>query len=158
MTPIGSDSTLRSLLEELVAARGKLAGRASLAVLERTMDRGEMPPLHVHKDDEAFQVLDGSLVFLVGGECLRLEAGESFVAPAGVPHTHRVESDSVRYRAVAFVQSVELYERFLAAVALPLAGSAKPHEDERVVATLAAANGITVLGAPGALPGTALAA
>ena len=119
MTRFPSDSSLVSLLEELASLRGKLAGRASLAMVERTSERGEMPPLHVHREPEALHVLEGSMVLVVVGEIARLEAGESFVAPAGVPHTHRAESESARYLTVSFVQSPATYESFLRAVARP---------------------------------------
>lgn len=158
MTAIALDSILRSALEELAAARGKLAGPANLAVVERTIERGAMPPLHVHEESEAFHVLDGSLVLLVGGETVRLERGQTFVAPAGEPHSYRADSESARYVAVSFVQSVEHYEGFLRAAAQPVRGSPEPHEDEVVVATLAGANRITVLGPPGTLPTAAVAA
>ena len=96
MSAIASESTLRPALEEIAAARGKLAGPASLAVVERTLDRGHMPPLHVHEEAEASHVLDGSLVLLVGGERVRVESGETFVAPAGEPHATR-RGGSARY-------------------------------------------------------------
>lgn len=86
---------------------------------------------------------------------MRLDGGETFVAPAREPHAYRAESESARYLAVSFVQSVEHYESFLRAVAQPVPGSPEPHEDEVVVATLARANRITVLGPPGTQPGGA---
>jgi mannose-6-phosphate isomerase-like protein (cupin superfamily) len=148
----------RALLEELSAARGKLAGRATLALLERTTRRGEMPPLHVHREPEAVHVLEGSVLVFVGGASTRLVAGQSLVAPAGVPHTHRAES-SGRYVIASFVRSLSGYEGFVRATALPArAHGEEPHEDERVVETLAAENGIAVLGPPGALPVADLAA
>jgi quercetin dioxygenase-like cupin family protein len=153
MTSPASDSALRALLDEVAATRGKLAGPASLAVVERTLERNEMPPLHVHEEPEGFHVLDGSLSVVVGGVTVRLDAGKSVVAPAGVPHTYRAESERTRYLAVSFVASVELYEGFLRAAALPEPeGESGPHESDRVVTTIARGNGITVLGPPGALP------
>jgi quercetin dioxygenase-like cupin family protein len=159
MSPLSPDTTLRAPLDELAAARGKLAGPASLAVVERTIARCEMAPLHVHEEPEGFHVIEGSLVFVAGGVTVRLDAGQSVVAPAGVPHTYRAESEPTRYLAVSFVASVELYEGFLRAAALPEpAGESGPHESDRVVTTIARGNGITVLGPPGALPAEALAA
>lgn len=159
MTSI-EEPALHSLLAELARERGKLAGPASLAVLERTLERDEMPPLHAHEEPEAFVVLDGCLLVLAGDEAVRLEAGEAFVARAGVPHTYRARSTSARYLAASFVRSPEQYAGFLRAVAQPVraTGDTEPAEDERVVATLAQANRITLLGPPGALPASALAA
>ena len=49
-------------------------------------------------------------------------AGDAFVAPAGIAHAHRAEAGATSYLAVSFVQSVDLYESFLAAVAHPEPG------------------------------------
>jgi quercetin dioxygenase-like cupin family protein len=159
VTRTASDTTLRHLLEPLAAARGKLAGPASLAVVERTIVRGEMPPLHVHDEPEGFHVLEGRLVLVLGGVTMRLDAGHSVVAPAGLAHTYRTESESTRFLAVSFVPSIDLYERFLRAAASPAPADLRaPHESDLVVAALARENGITVLGPPGALPDPAFAA
>ena len=101
-----SDTTLRSLLEELAAARGKLAGRASMAVVELAADRGDSTPLHLHEEPEALHVLAGSLTVFVGAETFRLDAGETFLAPARVAHAHRAEADGTTYLAASFVRSV----------------------------------------------------
>ena len=153
-----SDTTLRSLLEELAAARGKLAGRASMAVVELAADRGESTPLHVHEESEGLHVLSGALAVFVGSDTVRLGTGETYLAPAGVPHAHRADADGTSYVAASFVRSVDLYESFLGAVARPRPGAREEHESDRVVEVLAAANGITVLGPPGDLPDAALAA
>lgn len=41
----------------------------------------------VHEDDEGLLVLDGVMVLRIRGEVLRVEAGELYVVPAGVPHS-----------------------------------------------------------------------
>jgi quercetin dioxygenase-like cupin family protein len=154
---LDATATLRALLEELAATRGKRAPRASLAVVQRTMDRGEMSPSHVHPEPEAFHVVEGGLTLFVGGETVRLRAGEAFVAPAGIAHAHRADAGATSYLAMSFVQSVDLYESFLAAVAHPEpGGEPEPDESDRVAAMLAGAtSGITVLGPPGDLPAAA---
>jgi len=152
MTPLHTD-TLHGLLERLAAARGKLAGSASLAVVERTIARGEMPPLHVHEEPEGFHVLEGTLAVAVGGVTMHLDAGHSAVAPAGLAHTYRAESTQTRFLAVSFVSSIALYESFLRAAASPAPADGRaPHESDHGVTALAGENGITVLGPPGALP------
>jgi quercetin dioxygenase-like cupin family protein len=153
-----SDTTLRSPVEELAAARGKLAGRASMAVVELAADRGESTPLPVHEEPEALRVLAGALTVLVGDDRVRVSAGETFLAPARVAHALRAEADGTSYLAASFVRRVDLYESFLAAVARPGPDAREEHESDRVVELLAAANGITVLGPPGDLPAAALAA
>ena len=153
-----TDTTLRSLVEELAAARGKLAGRASMAVVELAADRGDSTPLHVHEEPEALHVLAGALTVYVGADTVTMGVGETLLAPAGVAHAHRAHADGTRYVAASFVRSVDLYESFLAAVARPAPGVREEHESDRVVELLAAANSITVLGPPGDLPVAALAA
>ena len=132
---------------------------ATVAVVERTMRRGAMPALHVHDDDEAFTVLDGSMTVHAGNEAVRLEAGQTFVARGGVPHTYRAASKRVRYVAASFVRSAGDYEDFLRAVSRPPTGDGAliaagwPNTQEAAaLERLAAANGIRVLGAPGELP------
>jgi len=146
------------LLEELAAARGKLAPRATLTMLELTAERGEMPPLHVHDEPEAFRVLEGTLLVFAGGACIRLEAGRSTVLPAGVPHAYRAASARASYLVASFVRSPGPYERFLQAVARPGGSTREPDDGDRVVEALAAENGIAVLAPPGELPGVDLAA
>ena len=158
LTPIATDLPHRGLLEELAAARGKLAPRATLTMLEQTVARGEMPPLHAHDEPEAFRVEAGTLLLFAGGACVRLEAGRSAVVPAGVPHAHRAESESARYLVASFVRSPGDYERFLQAVGRQGHAGAGSDEGDRVVELLAAENGITVLGPPGTLPRVDLAA
>jgi hypothetical protein len=88
-----------------------------------------------------------------GEESLHLTAGESFVVAAGVPHAYRANSKRVRYVATAFVSSVGRYEDFLRAVGPPAGEPGWPSLEEAAALTaIAAANGITVLEPPGALP------
>ncbi|AEE53524.1 cupin domain-containing protein [Haliscomenobacter hydrossis] len=45
------------------------------------------PPVHIHEHfDEAFTVEKGTASFLVNGEKITLQAGETIVIPKGVPH------------------------------------------------------------------------
>jgi quercetin dioxygenase-like cupin family protein len=163
VTPIGADAAPSRLLEELAAARGKLAQKGHLTMLEATAARGEMPPLHVHDEPEAFQVLEGTVLLFAGGACLRLRAGESAIAPAGVAHTHRAESGPARYVVASFVRSPGSYESFVRAVgaAAGLHGDpsvSDPSVSDRVVSDLASENGIVVVGPAGALPAVDVAA
>ncbi|MEO8290424.1 MAG: cupin domain-containing protein [Gaiellaceae bacterium] len=122
----------------------------SIAAVESVLRAGQMPPLHVHAEDEALRVLGGRLTVYAGDEELELEAGEEWVAPAGVPHTYRAKCGRVRLVTTAPVRSAGRYEDFLRAVAEP--GDLIP-EEAATLAVLGEAAGITVLGAPGALPG-----
>lgn len=125
-------------------------GEASaMNTVEITLRYRQMAPLHVHAYDEELNVLDGRLTVYAGGTQVELATGQSWVAPAGVPHTYRAESGWVRLVASTPVRSAGSYEDFLRAVAEP---SALTPEDEANLAVFAAVNGIEVLGEPGALP------
>src|SRR5262249_55670584 len=84
------------------------------SVLEILSPEGDMPPLHVHHDeDEVFHVLDGQVTLFLPGSEVPLAAGETFRAPQGIPHTYRVESPTARWlvfcapaRFDAFVRAV----------------------------------------------------
>jgi quercetin dioxygenase-like cupin family protein len=125
------------------------AAAAGVSTVERTLRGGEMTPLHVHAGDEAYYVVDGELTLHVGPDTLCLRAGDSYVAPAGVPHAHRAESARVRVRTATVVASAGRYEDFARAVAVP-SGTQPAGEEEAALAVVAAANGIVVLDMPGA--------
>jgi quercetin dioxygenase-like cupin family protein len=121
---------------------------------------GDMPPLHVHADeDEGFYVLEGELTLWVGdAEPVVLGPGEFALAPRGVPHTYRVTGNAT---AVVLV-TANGFAAFVRAAGVPaerreLPVLAGPPDAERL-ARIAADHGITVLGPPGMLPSAAAAA
>ncbi|MGO4504170.1 MULTISPECIES: cupin domain-containing protein [unclassified Dyella] len=59
-------------------------GNARLKLLR--MDERSYPE-ESHDYDEALLVLDGVMVLRIHGEVLRVEAGELYVVPAGMPHS-----------------------------------------------------------------------
>jgi quercetin dioxygenase-like cupin family protein len=131
---------------------GKTGGAFALA--ERRARRGDMPPLHVHHhDDETFHLLDGELTLHVGKQTIALTAGQTALAPRGVPHTYRVESQTARW---LLINSPAGFERFLRAASEPAASEQLPHArrpfDSAALAQLAAEQGIEILGPPGVLP------
>ena len=68
-------------------------GADGVSVIDSAAPYGDSPPLHVHHaEDEVFHVLEGELRLRVGEEDLELRAGETALAPQGLPHTYRVES------------------------------------------------------------------
>lgn len=55
---------------------------------------GQQHSLHAHADmDKVYQVVEGTGTFLLEGEQLAMQAGMLLVAPAGVPHGIRNESE-----------------------------------------------------------------
>jgi quercetin dioxygenase-like cupin family protein len=116
--------------------------------------RGDMPPLHVHRaEDEMFYVLEGEMSLYVGDRHLVVPAGRAAFAPRDVPHTYRIESETARWLALGNPAG---FERFVRAVAEPAPAREIPPAGRThapaVLAQLAAAHGIELLGPPGALP------
>jgi quercetin dioxygenase-like cupin family protein len=95
-----------------------------LGLWEGTLPHGAAPPLHSHPQDETFVVLEGEMtVWLVEPESLegersdppawvatharRCGAGAVVYAPGGMPHTFRVESDTVRTIVISTPAGIE---------------------------------------------------
>ena len=117
--------------------------------------RGNMPPLHVHsRSEETFYVLEGDVRLFLGDREVELAAGQAALAPRGVPHTYRVESDRARWLVI---NSPAGYEQFLRAAGEPAPRDELPpagwHSDLAALARAAAEQGIEILGPPGSLPG-----
>jgi mannose-6-phosphate isomerase-like protein (cupin superfamily) len=76
-------------------------GGDCIAVIESWARSGDSPPLHVHRtEDEVFHVIDGELAFVLGDRRSTVRAGETVLAPKGVPHTYRVRSPTARWLTV----------------------------------------------------------
>lgn len=124
------------------------------AVLEILVPEGDMPPLHVHhEEDEVFHVLEGDVTLFLPGTEVSLTAGDTFRAPQGVPHTYRVESPAARW--LVFCAPAR-FDAFVRAVSEPapadeLPPRGRPLDPDRFAAE-AARQGIELLGPPGALP------
>jgi quercetin dioxygenase-like cupin family protein len=147
--PLSFESAMRALVDTVGEHRS-----GSVTAVERTGRRGEMTPLHVHGEDEVIHVVEGVLTLFLNDVSVRLEAGEAFIAPRGIPHTHLVESDEARYLSATVARSATRYEDFLRAVAVPVDGSTETwdgSEDAARLAALAEPNRIEVLAAPGAV-------
>jgi len=124
------------------------------AVLEILVPEGDMPPLHVHhEEDEVFHILEGEVTLFLPGKQVSLAAGETFRAPQGVPHTYRVESPSARW--LVFCAPAR-FEAFVRAVSEPAPAEEMPPRDRPLDRELLAVEGeragIELLGPPGALP------
>ncbi len=66
-----------------------------ISVLEHQAYYADSPPLHIHHtEDEVFVLLEGAFRFVIGDNEYRLKAGETILAPKGIPHTYIVESQS----------------------------------------------------------------
>ena len=80
----------------------RIDGQKPIAASGKSFDiyewRGSGPGyLHVHhNDDEAWHVLEGTLVFRFNDRTVEAPAGTTVFVPAGVPHTYFADS-SARY-------------------------------------------------------------
>ena len=127
-------------------------GRFSL--VEMLAPEGHQPPLHVHRsDDEGFYVIEGRVTVWYGDRRLELAAGEFALAPHGIPHTYRVDSEDGARMLVT--SSTADFDSFVMELGEPAAEDRLPDpaapDIERLVA-VAAEHGIEILGPPGTLP------
>ena len=96
-------------------------GADGMSVLESLAGHRDSPPLHVHRtEDEVFHVLEGELRLRVGERDVLLGRGQTVLAPKGIPHTYRVESERARWLTMTahgdfeqFVRSLGLCDRIL---------------------------------------------
>jgi quercetin dioxygenase-like cupin family protein len=103
--------------------RPKLTGEQTggrFALWEGVLPRGAAPPLHSHRQDETFYVLEGSVVVRVGDaeETDSCEVGTAVFVPGGIPHAFRVESDLAR---MLFISTPAGIEEFVHALSEPAA-------------------------------------
>jgi mannose-6-phosphate isomerase-like protein (cupin superfamily) len=129
-------------------------GEDGISVMETLAPHGDSPQLHVHHtEDEIFHVLEGELRVRAGDTELRIGAGETILAPKGVPHTYRVESrEGARWLVITRRGD---FERFVHALSRPaerheLPTSQGPPTPEQANALAAAAreHGIEFVGPP----------
>jgi quercetin dioxygenase-like cupin family protein len=129
-------------------------GEDGISMLESLAPHGDSPPLHVHRtEDELFHVLEGELRFRVDGADIRIGAGESILAPKGVPHTYRVESPAgarwlVITRRGDFERFVRAQSRRAERLALPPHHGPPTPEQAKALAAAAEAHEIELVGPP----------
>lgn len=71
-----------------------VTGAHQLTMFEQWCDPGHGAPHHVHAVEEVLRILSGSATINVGGTIRNVEANESVIIPAGVPHGFVNNSDS----------------------------------------------------------------
>jgi quercetin dioxygenase-like cupin family protein len=121
-----------------------LATGGNLGLVHMDVPAGDMPPLHVHRnEDEGFYVLGGEVTLYVPGRSVTLRSGDFFLAPHGVPHAYEAGPDGVRMLVSSAPSG---FERFVIAVA------ALDELSPEVLGGVAAEHGIEILGPPGARP------
>lgn len=129
------------------------AGADTISVIEHLMPYGASPPLHIHhNEDEVFHILEGVVRFNVGGKDLYGGAGQTMLAPKGVPHSYRVES-AEGARCLTITTRGD-FERMVREVSVPAPKAEIPPQvapTAEVIQALTEAcarNGIDIVGAP----------
>jgi hypothetical protein len=101
-------------------------------------------------------VLEGEVLFFIDDEVVPAGPGDVVVAAAGAERTFRVVSEDARWLVLTRVTSLERFLDFNRAapevVSIPLSWS-PTGEDFAAISSIAAANGIEMLGPPGVIPG-----
>ena len=124
-----------------------------ISVIEHQVPFGSSPPLHVHRnEDEVFHLLSGEARFSLAGEDIAAAAGDTLVAPKGVPHSFLVTSrEGARWLTVTRNGD---FERMLRATARPAEADALPPslpptpEQAAALEVACRAHGIALIGPP----------
>ncbi len=75
----------------------------SLLIIEHSNLVKGGPPRHLHyEQEEWFYVLEGEVLFEIGGEQMRLKHGESVLAPRKIPHTFCAVGEQPARMVIAF--------------------------------------------------------
>lgn len=103
-----------------------LGGDKAIFVIAEWRDAGGAPnekrliaPRHVHRsDDEAWYVLEGTLMFEIDGDEVEARAGSAVLAPAGAPHTYwNPSAEPARY---VIVMTPRIHQLIQAIHAMPV--------------------------------------
>ncbi len=103
---------------------GKETGGAFF-LAEISVPPGGGPPPHIHsREDESFQVLEGSLAVQVGGDTITASAGDFVYLPRGIAHGFRNNGDG--YAKALVLTTPAGLEDFFAEVFDPAADQVSP--------------------------------
>ena len=128
-------------------------GDDGICVIEHRQPYGDSAPLHVHRnEDEVFHILEGRIRFVVDGRERIASAGETVLAPKGLPHTYKVESQEGAHiltvtRGLDFETMVRKASRPAERPDLPPMAAPTP-EMIAALTRLCAENGIDLVGPP----------
>jgi mannose-6-phosphate isomerase-like protein (cupin superfamily) len=76
-----------------------------------------MPPMHLHpRQTERFEVLEGRIEAVIGGEACVYEPGAVFEVPAGTAHQMRADGPArTRWEVIPALRTAEFFERMYTA-------------------------------------------
>jgi quercetin dioxygenase-like cupin family protein len=116
-----------------------------VAVVEDTLERGKLTPLHKHPDnDEVVYVLEGELMVYDPAGPRTVGAGGVIVNPRGTPHALVVTS--ARARTLSIVTPSAKVEQFYRRASTP--GESGPLDFAKVGAAAQATGATVILGPP----------
>jgi mannose-6-phosphate isomerase-like protein (cupin superfamily) len=83
----------------------------------RYSGEGGMPPMHLHpRQTERFEVLEGTMVTVIGGAERTYEAGSSFEVPPATPHQMHADGPArMRWEVTPALRTAEFFERMYTA-------------------------------------------
>lgn len=111
----------------------------AFGLVEALAPVGSGPPLHVHEhEDEAFWILDGTLVVRCGGETFEAGPGSFTFLPRGISHTFAVTAGPARILSICTPGG---FERFFVDAGRPAETDGLPPAGPVDVATLARIGG-----------------
>lgn len=120
-----------------------------LTIVEVTEAPGAATPLHVHyRDNESFWILEGDVIFEVGGASIAAHAGDFVFGPRGIPHRYTVGDAGCR---MLFIMTPGGFEKLVTEMSRPAGSRTVPppateEPDWARVAAVASANGCELLG------------
>jgi hypothetical protein len=78
---------------------------------------GPMPPMHLHpRQTERFEVLDGTMLTVIGGVERSYESGDVFEVPAGTPHQMRADGPArLGWEVRPALRTAEFFKRMYTA-------------------------------------------
>lgn len=129
------------------------AGNDQISIIECRMPQGESTPLHVNlSEDEIIHILEGTMRFRVDGKVFLAHAGQTVMAPKGIPHTFKVESPDGA--TCLIVTQGGDFEQMVRQMSVPAESAGLPPRSERTPETArrffdtCARNNIQIIGAP----------
>jgi quercetin dioxygenase-like cupin family protein len=88
----------------------------NLFIIEHSNLKSGGPPLHFHlEQEEWFYVMEGQVLFQVGGKRVQLKAGDSVLAPRMVPHAFTAVGATPAKMLIAFSPAGKMEQFFIAA-------------------------------------------
>ena len=126
------------------------ATAGAYALMENRVGPGAEPPPHIHhREDEAWYVLEGELIYRVGDRELPASAGSFVFAPRGVPHSFTVRSPGpARLLVVVSPAGFEGFSEEMGRPAETLSPPPPAPPDMERLAALAAKYGLELAGPP----------